>query len=262
MSSTSARATETIELGEAKLDVERRGSGKTTLVLYGEEGLELDAPVLDRLAAKRALVIPSPPGFGTSERPDWVSSPDDIAYIYLDLVAKLRLERADVIGFGLGGWIAAEMATKDQSFINKLVLVDAFGVKIRGPLDRDIQDIWTLNPAKVAAMRWYDQEKGKRDYPSMTTEQLTVIARNSESFARFCWEPYMHNPKLKHRLHRVTRPTLVVWGENDGIVTPAYGKAYAGLIPGARFVSIPRAGHYPHLEQPDAFLEHLNQFLG
>ena len=57
------------------------------------------------------------------------------------------------------------------------------------------------------------------------------MARNAESFARFCWEPYMHNPKLRHRLHRIKVPTLLIWGENDGIVTPQYGAAYRDLIP-------------------------------
>lgn len=260
--STTSKASHTIELGPVKLDVERRGSGKPMLVLYGEEALELGAPVLDRLGKGRELIIPHPPGFGTSERPDWVSSVDDISYMYLDLVAKLGLGGVPVVGFGLGGWIATEMATKDQSFVERLILVDAFGVKVGGPLDRDIQDIWLLHPAKIAAMKWHDQDKGKRDYSSMSEAELTIVARNVESFARFCWDPYMHNPKLARRLHRIKRPTLVVWGENDGIVTPAYGKAYAAMIPGARFATIPKAGHYPHLEQPEAFIELVEGFLG
>lgn len=255
-------SSQTVELGPVKLDVERRGKGKPMLVLYGEEGLELDAPVLDRLAGKRELIIPSPPGFGRSERPEWVGSPDDISYMYLDLVAKLGLANVEVVGFGLGGWIAAEMATKSDAFIGKLVLVDAFGVKVGGPLERDVQDMWLLHPAKVAAMKWFDQAKGKRDYASMSEDQLTIVARNLESFARFCWDPYMHNPKLPQRLHRISKPTLFIWGENDGIVTPAYGKAYAALVPGARFSAIAKAGHYPHIEQPDAFLKLLEGFIG
>src|SRR5258708_5339769 len=86
------------------------------------------------------------------------------------------------------------------------------------------------------------RDSGKRDYPSMTERQLEIVARNSESFARFCWEPYMPNPKLKHRLHRIQVPTLLVWGKNDGIVTTDYGAAYKKLIPGAKLVSIAKAG--------------------
>jgi pimeloyl-ACP methyl ester carboxylesterase len=79
--------------------------------------------------------------------------------------------------------------------------------------------------------------------------------------ARFAWEPYMHNPKLKRRLHRIKVPTRLIWGEHDGIVTPAYGKAYADAIPGAMLQVIPGAGHFPHLEQPEAFMAALREFL-
>jgi pimeloyl-ACP methyl ester carboxylesterase len=95
----------------------------------------------------------------------------------------------------------------------------------------------------------------------MPEDKLTIVARNSESFARFCWEPYMHNPKLRHRLHRIQVPTLLVWGENDGLVTPAYGEAYRKLIPVASMTTIANAGHLPHIEQPDIFLERLRAFL-
>jgi pimeloyl-ACP methyl ester carboxylesterase len=71
----------------------------------------------------------------------------------------------------------------------------------------------------------------------------------------------MFNPQLKHWLHRISAPTLVLWGESDRIVTPDYGRHYAGLIPGAEFVTIPRAGHHPELEQPDEFVAHVERFL-
>jgi pimeloyl-ACP methyl ester carboxylesterase len=111
------------------------------------------------------------------------------------------------------------------------------------------------------AAKWADPEKGKRDFTQMNDDQLTVIARNIESFARFCWEPYMHNPKLRHRLHRIDVPTAVIWGEKDGVVSTAYGEAYAKLIPNAKFATVPGAGHYPHIEAPDAFLSALRPFL-
>jgi pimeloyl-ACP methyl ester carboxylesterase len=243
------------------IELERRGSGQPLLLLYGEEGLEPEAPFLDELAKNYEVFIPSPPGFGNSERPDWISSLDDVSYIYLDLVEKLALKNAPVVGFSLGGWLAAEIATKDDSFISKLVLVDAYGIKPGGPFDRDIADFWSLHPSQVLKLKWHDTEKGKRDFPSMPEEKLTIVARNIESLARFCWDPFMHNPKLKHRLHRIKVPTRVIWGEHDGIVAPAYGKAYADAIPGATLQVIAGAGHFPHLEQPESFMAALREFL-
>lgn len=251
----------TVKAGGVSLEVERRGAGRPLLLLAGEEQLELDAHFVDALAKNFEVVIPSPPGFGVSERPDWMTNPDDMAYVMLDLIDTLGLKDVTVIGCSLGGWIAAEMATKNASAISRLVLVGAYGVKIGGPWDRDIFDIWTSHPAKVTAAKWADPENAKRDFSQMNDAQLTVVARNTESFARFCWDPYMHNPKLRHRLHRVTAPTLVIWGEKDGIVSTAYGEAYAKLIPGAKFATVANAGHYPHLEAPDAFMSALNAFI-
>lgn len=258
---TSSKVDNRIHVSGMDLQVERRGTGTPLLLIPGEEGLEFKAPFLDELAARHEVIVVSPPGFGLSERADWIGNTDDISYIYLDLVEKLDLKNVPVVGFSHGGWIAVEMAVKDDSFISKLVLVDALGVKFGGPTDRDIADIWTLASEEVLRRRWHDPEKGRRDFPAMPEDELTIIARNVESLARFCWDPYMHNPRLKHRMHRIQVPTLVLWGEHDGIVSKDYGRSYAGLIAGASFKTVPNAGHYPHLEQPAAFMTELSAFL-
>jgi pimeloyl-ACP methyl ester carboxylesterase len=254
-------STKFITIGDAQIELERRGKGKPILLLPGEEALESEAPFVDELARKFEVIIPQAPGYGRSNRPDWITNMDDISYIYLDLIEKLGLKKLTVMGFSLGGWIAAEMATKDDSAFAKLVLVDPYGIKVGGPYDRDIQDIWLQHPRKVMEQKWFDVEKGKRDFPSMPEAKLAIIARNVETTARFCWEPYMHNPKLKRRLHRIQVPTLVVWGKNDGIVSPDYGKAYSKMIKGAKFATVPKAGHYPHLEQPEAFMKAIAGFV-
>ena len=245
-----------------KIEVERMGSGSPMLVLLSEEAaFERTSPFIQELARTHELIIPYAPGFGHSERPDWLTCPDDIAYIYLDLVEALSLKSVPVLGLSLGGWIAAEMAVKDDSFISKLVMVNPIGVKIGGPFDRDIQDIWTLHPTKVAELKYYDTDFGKRDYTNTPEEEVTIVARNLESFARFCWEPYMHNPKLKAHLHRIKVPTHFVWGENDGMTAKTYGKAYSEQVPGATFATVAKAGHYPHIEQPAAVLQQIKSFL-
>jgi pimeloyl-ACP methyl ester carboxylesterase len=71
----------------------------------------------------------------------------------------------------------------------------------------------------------------------------------------------MHNPKLKGRLHRVRIPTLVLWGTADRVTTMEYGKSYAAAIPGAKFETIDGAGHFPHLEQPQAFAQAVLAFV-
>ena len=251
----------TVKSGGVSIEIERRGSGRPLLLLCGEEQLELEAGFVDELAKNFEVILPSPAGFGHSDRPDWVSNVDDLSYMMLDVMDELALKDVTIVGCSLGGWIAAEMASKNTGNISRLVLVDAYGVKVGGPFDRDIMDIWTSHPNAVAAAKWADAEKGKRDFSQMNDDQLTIVARNMESFARFCWDPYMHNPKLRQRLHRVNVPTLLIWGDKDAITSPAYGEAYAKLIPGAKFSLIPGAGHYPHIEKPDAFLSVLKPFI-
>lgn len=245
-----------------RVDIERVGSGAPLLLLLGEEASrERNAPIVEKLAETHDVIIPYAPGFGQSERPDWIGSPDDVAYIMLDVVEDLGLAPLPVVGFSLGGWIALQMAIKDDSFISRLVLVDPYGVKIGGPYDRDIQDIWSLPPETVAKLKWTDPAATTRDYQAMPDEDVVTIARESESFARFCWDPYMHDPKLRLRLHRVQVPTLFVWGAQDGVTSPDYGRAFSGLVEGSRFVTIPGAAHYPHLEQPQAVLSEICGFL-
>ena len=87
-----------------------------------------------------------------------------------------------------------------------------------------------------------------------------MLAANRVALGLYTWEPYMHNPKLRNRLHRIDIPTLLIWGESDGIVSPEYGQAFCDMIPGASMVVIPNAGHAPQIEQPEKFVEHFIEF--
>lgn len=239
--------------GDTEVELHRLGSGRPLLLLESEDQLERDSSMVERLAASFEVIIPSAPGFGRSNRPDHIGSMDDIAYVYNQLLHELDLRELVVLGFSLGGWIAAEMASKADHRLSKMILVDPYGVKHGGTTDRDVADIWILHPDKVAALRWYDVEKGKRDYSTWPDEDLRILARNRESFARFCWAPYMHNPKLRHRLAAVQVPVHFIWGARDGIVTPDYGRKYAALFRHSSFLTIADAGHFPHIEQPERF---------
>lgn len=132
MSALRERTSRLLRVGGLELEVERRGRGTPLLVLYGEEALELDSPVLAELANDHELIIPSPPGFGRSERPDWIETPDDISYVYLDLVESLRLPKLPAIGFSLGGWIALEMAVRSTHHLRSLTLISAAGIHVKG----------------------------------------------------------------------------------------------------------------------------------
>ena len=243
-----------------KTELVERGRGRPILFLHPGIGLDPAAAVLDRLAAGARVVAPSHPGFGRSELPRGFTSVDDLAYFYLDLMEALELRDAVVVGVSFGGWIAAEIAVKTTERIARLVLGDALGIKVGDRESRDIADMFAMTEPQFNERAYADPAAGRRDYAAMPEQDVLTVARNRESLARFGWSPYMHDPKLKGRLHRIRVPTLVLWGESDRIAAPDYGRAYAAAISGARFEMVPRAGHFPHIEQPDDFARRVLAF--
>ena len=250
-------------VGGGELEVRRGGDGPTVLLLHGSYGWWGWEEVHQRLAESFDVIAPSHPGFGRSTRLPGVDTVDDLAYFYLDLLAELRLVPARIIGFGLGGWIAAEMAVHCPHAVERLVLVDSVGIKISDRETRDIEDPFIASGPALQAMLWSNPEVHQVPVPGPTLDPqlLEAVLRNLESAMYYGWKPYMHNPKLRQRLHRIAAPTLVVWGGDDRIVSPAYGRAFAQSIPGARFVEIAEAGHYPHREQVEKFVPPVVDFL-
>lgn len=244
-----------------QIEVIECGSGRPLLFLHPEIGLLGSAPAIDRLAERARVIAPSHPGFGASAQPPDFDCIDDLAYFYLDLIEALDLTDLIVVGVSLGGWIAAEMAVKSCARLSRLVLANPVGIKISDRQTRDIADIFALTDEQFAELAYFDPAVGKSDYKAMPEAQVRAVARNREATARYGWSPYLHNPKLKPRLARIRVPTLLIWGTADRILSPPYGHAYAAAIPGARLAPIERAGHFPHIEQPEAFARAILAFL-
>jgi pimeloyl-ACP methyl ester carboxylesterase len=249
-----------IAVAGVRIDMRRSGAGAPLLFLGGLETWIRDDRWFEPLAQRFDLLAPQHPGFAHSERPRHVASVGDLALFYLSLIEELELRDVLLVGASFGGWVAAELAVRSCERLAGLVLVDALGVKHGGRDDRDIADIYAMSQAEVARSFYHDPEANRRDLTKMPDHVLTGIARSRESMALYGWKPYMHNPSLKPWLSRIRTPTLVLWGESDGMVSVEYGRAYAAAIPGAEFAPIPAAGHYPHLEQPERFVAEIARF--
>jgi pimeloyl-ACP methyl ester carboxylesterase len=243
-----------------RVELIERGAGKPLLFLHPGIGISATAPVLDALGRGARLIAPTHPGFGASELPKGMSTVDDLSYFYLDFLEQLDLHDTLVVGVGLGAWIAAEIAVKTTERLSHLVLANAIGIKVGDRETRDIVDIWALTPDEFNALAYVDPTRGRHDPKAITDAEALAMARNREATARFCWSPYMHNPKLKARLHRIRIPTLFLWGTADRILSEQYGRAYCAAIPGARFETIEHAGHFPHVEQPEEFAHRVLAF--
>ena len=248
------------------LQVYRGGEGPALLVLHDCEVMTAWQPYHAALATRFTVLAPSHPGFGASERPETIDSIDDLAYLYLDFIAGLGPHQVDVLGLGMGGWIAAEMAVRCSHPLRRLVLADPVGIKVSGRTEVDIVETFILGREQLLEVGWHDPTLGADRMklpgtPGLADDDLLTLIRNREVAARLTWKPFMHNPALRRWLHRIAVPTLVLWGERDRIVRPDYGRAFQQVIPGARFQLIPAAGHYPYLERPEDFVAAVTAFL-
>lgn len=250
-----------ISLGGLELDVWEGGDGPPLIFLHGAEGFSASDEFVGRLGRQRRVIAPAHPGFGLSPLPDWIDRPDDIAHVYLSLLDRLGRAPVDVIGCSLGGWIAAELACMVPERIRRLVLAGPVGVKLGSRERLDVPDIFAMSTAAVEKLLYHDPDRQRPDMTKLTDAQLAVMLRNRETTALLTWEPFMHNPKLRHRLHRVQVPALFLRGEADGLVSAAYLEGYAALLPDVRTITIPAAGHLPQQEQPAAFADVVLSFL-
>jgi pimeloyl-ACP methyl ester carboxylesterase len=244
-----------------ELETVRRGAGCQILLLHGFQTIDPEARFLDLLSRHGEIIAPSSPGFANSPRPKDFDTIYDLVHLYLELLDTLPSDKAVLIGFSFGGWVAAEVAVACSHRFDKLVLVDPLGIKISDRETPDILDIFNRSPDEVRRCSWHDPERFAPDFDAMSDEALVRYARNREALCRYAWHPYMYNPQLARWLTHIKVPTLLLWGASDRVVTPDYGRAYSRLIPGSRFELIERAGHHPEIEQPEAFVERVSGFL-
>jgi pimeloyl-ACP methyl ester carboxylesterase len=262
MSLAAESASASLVVNGTRIETMERGSGRPLLFLHAENGIEPAAAAIDELAKRARVIAPTHPGFGRSELPKGMRTIDDLSYFYLDLLDQLDFRDIVVVGVSLGAWIAAEVAVKSTARLSSLVMANAVGIKVADRETRDIVDIFALTEPEYLAIAYCDPNAGKRDYKALPDAEVLSAARAREATARFAWNPYFHNPRLKSRLHRIRIPTLFLWGTHDRMLSEAYGRAYCAMIPGARFEPIERAGHFPDQEQPKVFAERVLAFAG
>jgi len=246
-----------LDVRGTRIRVLRGGKGPPLIFLHGASGHVGWLPFLERLSKDFDVLAPEHPGFGRSDDPVWLDRPSDLAYFYLDLIDALKLDHVHLVGTSLGGWIAAELAVRDTSRLASLTLVCAVGTTANGaPLD----DMFRMSAEENARRFYHDPDRVRRRLELLAAADPKILVRNRATVVRLAY-PHFVNPELAKWLHRVDVPTLLIWGENDGLVPPRFGEAYRDRIFEASLVVIPQAGHAPFEEQPDAFLAAFDDFL-
>jgi len=248
-----------LETGSGSVQLFRSGTGRPVLFLHDAGGAGQWAPHHQQLAARFDLIAPDHPGFGRSDDLHEISSIDDLVYHYLDLLDRLELPQVDVVGASFGGWIAAELAVHSPERVRRLVLAAPVGLRIP---EHPIADLFLMTPPQLIRALFHD--------PAMVeailsvepgTDDILRSYRDLGALARYGWRPFMSNPKLERRLHRITAPTRVIAAEHDRIVPRAHCERYAAAIPGAELLVVDDCGHALYGERPEAVSAAIAEFL-
>jgi pimeloyl-ACP methyl ester carboxylesterase len=235
-----------------KLELVVKGEGPPLLFLHGMDGVEGCSRIIDILARDFRVYAPSHPGFGASELPRAFSTIDDLAYFYLDLLEHFDLRDVTVVGFSLGGWIAAEMLVKDASRVSRLVLGAPLGLRTAERRATHVTDLFMLNPKDLDATMQVTPAAKPANLAALPERTLERIARNAEAVCLFGWSPYLYNPKLHLRLHRIKVPTVLLWGEQDRLAPLGYGKSFAAKLRESRLETLAACGHRIYVDCPEA----------
>jgi pimeloyl-ACP methyl ester carboxylesterase len=255
-----AHSEDFIQVGPAKVELLKGGSGDPLVVFHQDIGNPGWMPFHDELAKRFTVYAPSHPGFGKSDRPDWARNARDMAGLHQWLIKELGLVRPAVIGLGFGGWIAAEIAALAPRQFSGMVLVGAVGVQ---PREGEIMDQFLVSTIDYVRAGFADQSNFDKIYGvDPDVDQLEVWEINREMTTRVAWKPYLFDQALPHLLPSVDIPTLAVWGSEDRQVPIDCAKRYAEAIPNAKLEILQGAGHYAELEKPEELAKLASDFLG
>ncbi len=264
MTTTSENWTEeTLKVAGVDLQIIKSGAGEPLLILHDEIGHHVWLNYQQALSENYALHIPSYPGFGKTPALEWIMNMRDMAGWYLQALDELDLGPVNVVGFSMGGWLAAEMAVMDPGMFKKLVLTAPTGVK---PPIGQIYDMF-LEVAKEFITAGFLDATKVEEFQSIcpdeaSTEQVEAWEVAREEACRLGWRPYMFYPALPQLLQRLRGlPTLIVWGRQDNIVPISAGELYHESIPGSRLEVFEGCGHRPEVEKTAEFVELVHQFL-
>jgi pimeloyl-ACP methyl ester carboxylesterase len=245
-------------------EVEISGHGPSLVFLHGPWGLR-ERECLDRLAENHRVYAPHHPGT-TRGDPDAIHHLDewlDLVVYYGELLDRLGLDAVSLVGHSSGGMLACEIAAAMPGRVRKLVLIAPLGLwrddlPVKNwmilPEDQRRAALFAA-PAGPAAERFF----ALPDDPATRVEAQADFVWAQACTGKFVWP--IPDKGLKKRIHRISAPSLIIWGKADALIAPAYAHDFARRITGARFALIDDAGHLPHLERPDEVVPLVRDFL-
>lgn len=238
------------------------GTGSPLLFLHGTHGLQRDR-FLNLLSDRFHVVAPTHPGFGEATGSQHLLDLWDLLYYYLDFLDQEGLRGLPVVAHSLGAMVALELAALQPERFTRLALIAPLG--LWNP-EHPVADIFALTPSELAALMYCDASSEAAQAaarvpqePDAFVQYMLERAKAMSTSAKYLFP--IPNRGLSKRLHRVQAPTLLVWGECDRIVPPAYAEDFRRYLPHAEVAVLPRAGYLPQDEQPETLAETVLAFL-
>jgi pimeloyl-ACP methyl ester carboxylesterase len=250
--------------GKFSLEMQTYGSaGEPLLFLHGAGGLMPVEPFLEELGRDFKVYAPHLPGYGDSTGNEHLDDIVDVALFYHQLMDELGIPAANLVGHSMGGMFAAEIAALDAHRANKLVLVSPAGFWLD---DCPIPDLFAAQLTELAPLLFHDPNSTAarlmtaipEDFKALETMYVERVKRLSMA-SKFLWP--LPDRGLKKRAYRIAATTLLVWGESDRLIPPAYAKEFQSRIKNSRLAMIPQAGHMVMYEQQSAFVKTVREFL-
>lgn len=249
---------QTLELPDGPVHLRRAGSGEPLLFLHGSHLAGLWLPWHAALAESHDVVYPLTPGFREGQPPDWLRGFDDLVLALRDLLDVLELPRVHLVGWALGGWVAANLAVFWPARVASLVLVSPLGLRVPGhpPLD-----YLAIDPGRLPELLFDGDAEayaGLLPDPDEPAEYARAYGEHGVS-ARLIWER-RYDLKLERRLPRVRVPALVVRPQEDRVVPGEHAERWAELLPCARLETIRDTGHGLPAQAPRALADLVSAF--
>jgi len=246
-----------------RIRVASKGSGPALVFFHGPWGLAWD-PFLDALADHFTVYAPEHPGTSPDSADDIYALDGlwDLVLCYDELFDALGLESALLVGHSFGAMAACELAAAYPRRVGRLALISPLGFWCDA---EPVVNWMMLNPDDLPALLFRDPngDAARRMFGAPGDEDTAARVRviwAMGATGKFIWP--IPDKGLKKRIHRVTAPTLVVWGTNDRIAPPVYADEFVRRIRGARARTVDGCGHAPQLEQAATVARLVREFLG
>lgn len=245
-----------------KIDVKGRptevlvaGRGEPLVFLHGG-GIVEGFDCLEPLASRFRMISPLRPGYGQTELDPPLNGRNEVAENVRDVLDALGLERTVLVGHSLGGWLAATLTAHFPERVTELVLASPYGMFVQ---EDPLPNLMAMGPGERLAALTNKPEIWEGRLPTGPDPAFEAArAREGEALMRFM--PGPHDPELGSILPQISKPTLLLWGEDDKTIPAAYAHRWQKALPRASLRTFPGTGHLLFHERPDA-VEAIGEFV-